>query len=619
MKQRRFGKRQKLTKGMPSAVLLSIVIHAALFLLAGMLVVFTVVKKQEKKFEPPKAVERPKMKLKKPKVKIKKTSKPKPTTRIVTKVSRASMPDIQLPEMSGMGEGLGSDLGGFDMMPDLGEVTVFGSGQSIGNDLVGTFYELKRDRQGQPRAMDMRTFMSKVAKFVRSGWDPAKLGRYYRSPNKLYATCFMVPPVFSSVAPKAFGEDTLGYFFLAHYKGKLVCPASHTNGITFRFWGQADDILLVRVDGKMVLNATWPSISSQINSPWQSSSADSRKYYLGNNRSVVGDWITLKPGDSLDMEVLLGERGGGWFCCMLVVEVEGVEYRQNKQNGPILPMFKTAEPSHDLIDAIYKDLVPGEASVTNGPVFCDYDTSGKTVAAKEPEKTEPAMPADFGEHEMRIWIGPDGKELDARFTAMIGGKVILEDSHGRQRKVPLARFSGEDRKFIELAQPPKFNIDFSKKSSLFIGKMSPFSPSIPPKMLDYVFGAKLKQTSTGEYNHELTVEFFAIGAENFGDRFVLLDRRESRFTPTVENKRSHEFYGKTVRLTSYAFYGDFKGMKYASYLVVVTDSRGKIIAHQTPKKWLFENLENLRNLPVGCYMDETCIRTYPSRPITNLY
>jgi len=54
-------------------------------------VVFNVLKKEEKKFVPPKPVDRPKMKLKKPKVKIKKNSKPKSTTRIVTKVKRASM------------------------------------------------------------------------------------------------------------------------------------------------------------------------------------------------------------------------------------------------------------------------------------------------------------------------------------------------------------------------------------------------------------------------------------------------------------------------------------------------------------------------------------------------
>jgi len=105
------NKSGKTVKGIPSAVLLSIVIHAALFLLAGMLVVFTVVKKEEQKFEPPKAVERPKMRLKKPKVKVKKTSKPKPTQRIVAKVNRANMPDIQLPEISGIGQDLGGGIG----------------------------------------------------------------------------------------------------------------------------------------------------------------------------------------------------------------------------------------------------------------------------------------------------------------------------------------------------------------------------------------------------------------------------------------------------------------------------------------------------------------------------
>jgi hypothetical protein len=47
---------------------------------------------------------------------------------------------------------------------------------------------------------------------------------------------------------------------------------------------------------------------------------------------------------------------------------------------------------------------------------------------------------------------------------MIGDKVVLKGSHGRQRKIPLAQLSGEDQVFIELAEPPKFNIDFSKKS-----------------------------------------------------------------------------------------------------------------------------------------------------------
>ena len=614
--KRKVGKNQKMLKGMPSAVLLSILIHAALFLLAGMLVVFTVVKKEEKKFEPPKAVDRPKMKLKKPKVKVKKTSKPKPTTRIVTKMNRASMPDIQLPEMSGMGEGLAGGLGGFDMMLDLGEASVFGSGQSIGNDFVGTFYDLKRDRGGRPIPMDREMCRQALKKFVFSGWKSSALARYYRSVKKLYATCFMIPPVPSHVAPAAFGEDTVGYCWLVHYTGQLV----HRDGITFRFRGFGDDVLLVRVDGKLVLNACWPGpTESHFASLWRSTSADSRKYWLGNNKAVVGDWITLEPGVPLDMEVALGEIPGGVFSSMLVVEVKDAEYENNRQNGPILPMFKTAEPSRDLMDSIYKDLVPGEASVTNGPVFCDYDTSSGAVPAKVPEPTEPSFSEDFTEEGMRIWIGTDGKELEAEFVTVIGGKAVLKDSRGRLRKMPLAQLSAEDREFIELANPPEFNIDFSRKSSQSIIKMSPLNKTPPPKILDYVFSARLKQISAGLYNHELHVEFYAVGAERFGDRYILLDRQESRFTPTKENQQSHEFSGKTVRLTSYELFGDFRGNKYSTYLVVVTDSRGKIIAHKTPSKWLFENLGNLGQLPVGCYLDKTCTRVFPTRPITNKY
>ncbi|MEN8255023.1 MAG: hypothetical protein ABFR33_06090, partial [Verrucomicrobiota bacterium] len=494
-------KNRKIGKGMPSAVLLSIVIHAALFFLAGALVVFTVVKKKEIEFEPPKAVERPKMKLKKPKVKVRKTAKPKPTQRIVTRMNRASMPDIQLPEMSGMGEGLGGGIGGFDMMPDLETTSVFGSEQTVGNDFVGTFYDFNRDRRGRPAVMDPDMIRNKLRRFVANGWKTSEFSRYYRSPKKLYTTTFMVPPIISTEAPAAFGEpDTDGYCWLVHYKGDLV----HKDGITFRFWGHADDMLVVRVDGKVVLS-NGPDLGN-----WQSSSADNDRYFLGHYRAIVGDRITLEPGVPLDMEVVFGEQPGGWFYAMLVVEEEGREYPRNYCNGPILPMFMTAKPSLDLIEKIHGDLVPGQACVTNGPVFCDYDASGKSMAVSEPEEsaTSHVPPPTFHTPKpaLRTWTRTDGKTLEAEFVTVIGDKAVLTDKRGRQRKIPLIQLSIEDRTFIELAQPPEFNIDFSKQSSKQSLDSSPWIEWELPRILDYVFSAKLKQTSAGEYNHELKVE-----------------------------------------------------------------------------------------------------------------
>lgn len=614
------GKTQKITKGVPSAVLLSVVIHAALFLLAGMLVVFTVVKKEEKRFEPPKAVERPKIKLKKPKVKVKKTSRPKPTTRIVTKVNRASMPDIQLPEMSGMGEGLVGGIEGFDAMPDLSEVTIFGTGQSIGNDFVGTFYDFKRDRAGRniPHSTDKAA--QDIKEFIRNGWQTSKLSRYYRAPKKLYATTMAVPCVSSAIAPWAFGEnDTIGYLWMVHYKGKLV----YTEPITFRFWGFGDDFMAVAVDGELVLSSGWSDYAARITPQWQTSSAKSLQYIIGDYRGlVVGDWITLEPGVARDMEMLATEMPGGTFTAMLMVEVQGVEYERNRQGCPILPLFKTEEPSLDLIDAIYTDLVPGEATVTNGPVFRDYATDSKPTFPAKSTVPLTSPPEPDPKELMRIWTTAAGESIEAKFITVIGNKAVLEDPKGQQRKIQMNRLSSKDMEFIELARPPKFNIDFSKQSNQCIIKEGPIISGNPPKVLDYVFSAKLAQISAGEYNHELKVEFFAIGKEVNGENFIMLDRQESHFTPTDENGRSHSFHGNKVTLFQTVAYfgrGETRGQKYGGYLVVVTDKRGRIIDHAASHKWMLGIVNELRSLPLKSHFDKTGTRVPACRAKTIFY
>jgi len=137
----------------------------------------------------------------------------------VTKVHKASIPDIPLPKMSGIGAGLAGDIGGFDVMPDQEQMTLFCGGQAIGNDFVGTFYDLKRDRRGNPTAMDEGKFVAELTRFVASGFKSSKLARYYRPPKKLYATTFMIPTVRSQIAPAAFDEsDTIGYVWMVHYK-----------------------------------------------------------------------------------------------------------------------------------------------------------------------------------------------------------------------------------------------------------------------------------------------------------------------------------------------------------------------------------------------------------------
>ncbi|MEI6891834.1 MAG: hypothetical protein V5783_06655 [Pontiella sp.] len=602
-------------KGAPSGFVISLMVHAAACMLAGLLVVFTVQQKDGKTFVPPKPVDRPKMKLKKPTVKVKKAAKPKLTQRIVTKVKRASMPEIQLPEMSGMGVGIVGDIGGFDMVPDLTETTIFGGTQTVGSDFEGTFYDFNRTRNGRILVLDSNTFKEAVGLFTREEkWNPARFGKYYRSPRKLYASTFMIPMSLSALAPLAFGEsDTEGKFWLAHYKGKLV----HREGITFRFWGHGDDILIVRVNGEIVLNAAFPG-TEPVYSKWDNVTADDRKFYLGSQPAAVGNWITLEPGVPLDMEVVLGEVPGGKFCAMLLVEEMGVEYERNRQNGPILPIFKTAPLTLALRDKIASLLYEGEASLIGGPVFNDYyvdqpiDPNPVRAEDSEPALT---MPSHSSASPMRTWTDLNGKSFEGQLITAMTSYALIQDTRGKEQKIKVTQLSEVDREFLMLARPPQLNIDFRRISEQ--RRLKNYSGEL--SILDNTFGARVKQTSAGSYDHELHIQYFAIGKEISGDKYMILSRGESRFIPSRENNRSHEFFGEQVTLLDYDLFEYDYGTKYRGYLITVTDERGKIIQYSTSSEWLFEHLAKLEMLPTGSFIDNTCTRVLPSAPKTPRY
>ena len=633
--KKKADKSKGVVKGAPSGFMISILIHVAAFLLAGLLVVFNAVIKEEKQFVPPKPVERPKIKLKKPKVKIKKSSKPKATTRIVTKMHKVSMPDIQLPEMSGLGDGLGADLGGFNIIDFSDAITVFGGNQSVGNDFKGTFYDMKRSRTGRNIPMSGDQFQVVLSKFVRDDWNPGKLARYYQAPKKTYTTSFMIPTTQSVLGPEAFGESNYlgdpdgvgGYYWCALYTGELV----YHRDIKFRFWGTGDDVFLVRVNGEIVLEANWEDQwgnnlpMMEIATDWQSSAAASRQYWMGIMKAEVGDWIELKAGEPLDMEVLIAEIPGGGFGAMLCVEEDGVDYPRKKDGGPTLPMFKTTEPSLDLIDAVYWWLITGEASVTNGPVFCDYETPPRHIELNREEVEPVEFLADWGKGS-RTWTLESGKTFDAEFVTMIGKSAMMKSKRGRQKRIILNQLSEADREFIELSSPPKFKIDFLKSSSTQFFIESPDIPGWTPDQLNYRFGARVTQDGAGRYNQELKVEIFAIGDEIEGDNFVLLDRLETRFTPSRENKFRHEYKSDVsvkvrevdVGWGSNSIFGR-RGIKYGGNLIVVSDKNGRIVDYSASNNWMIGALPRLRILPLGKHFNKSGMRVFPPRQVVPIH
>ncbi|MDH3346306.1 MAG: hypothetical protein OEL75_03900, partial [Kiritimatiellaceae bacterium] len=259
------GRVKGLIKGAPTAVLVSIGIHLVLLFLATGLVVFHVVKNKEVAFVPPEKFDRPKMNLRKLRVKVKQDTKPKRSATRITTKTQTAMPDIQLPPMTGLGGGLGEDLGGFQVMADLSEMKSMGSPVSIGNDLVGTCYDMKRLKNGTENPLmpikandgNQHKFINLLHKFAGkdNNWDRKMLDKYYQSPKKLYATQFMVPPCASGLAPPQFGmsDQTVGSQWVAIYTGEIGLK---DRGGRFRFWGRGDDHLFVRINGKLVLEGS---------------------------------------------------------------------------------------------------------------------------------------------------------------------------------------------------------------------------------------------------------------------------------------------------------------------------------------------------------------------------
>jgi len=362
-----------LIKGTPSAVLFSVAIHGALLLAAGGMVVFTVIQKQEQKFEPPPPVERKKMKLKKPKVKVKKVARPKASQRIASK-SIQEMPKFQLPEISGMTEGLGGGVGGFELMPDLSEITLLGGGRSVsvGNDFEGTFYSLTLDPKGKRNSVAggaYDTYTDILRRFFDSGWNLRALSMFYRWPQKLYTTFIYVPTIGFEHVPRSFGipDEVNTSVWMVHYKGRIMSK----EGGRFRFWGRGNHVLATKVDGVETGFLGYRTVGLLV-SDWRSSADQNLKFYTGKMAMAVGDWFELEPNKPVDMEVVIGDHNGADTQATLRVQKYGEFYPKNKDGGPILPVFKTAEIPEHLKAEIEYLTIPGDQDLNSDLMFNVY-------------------------------------------------------------------------------------------------------------------------------------------------------------------------------------------------------------------------------------------------------
>jgi hypothetical protein len=260
---------------------------------------------------------------------------------LITVTSATTSPSFSMPTTAGnpnligtlsggSGTGSGSGVGSGKFVGSL-----FGSRTAIDNALVGRLYDLKQDRKGKKASMNTGTYLDLLGQFATS-WDSGLLKDYYQADAELYARQFFIPLVEASEAPKAFDAENeiTPIYWAAHYKGEVVAPVTGR----MRFGGQGDNVLVVRFDNKVVLEASLGNPLAALK--------DVRRDVIGKTCDpgrrpmVAGEWFTVRRGNRYPMEVLLGEHGG-LFSCYLMVEIDGENYKkQSDGKNPRLPIFQ---------------------------------------------------------------------------------------------------------------------------------------------------------------------------------------------------------------------------------------------------------------------------------------
>lgn len=294
-----------------------------------------------------------------------------PSVIVSTSAAPVAMAEVDIPMDDSMDVGVSMDLGmglGDGLGDGLGEGGEgLGSGSAGGSALVGTFYDLKQTKTGAPTGIvSGGAGEGKVLEVLNGflkGWSESTLNKYYKSPQKLYASSFYLPVCLAKYGPKAYGvgDKVKEGAWVAIYRGKVRAPKSGK----FRFIGTGDECIAVRFNRKMVLEAGYrlPSRWSKEKpgrakisggdgaAYWKEVKEGKDKIHKGyelvklnglnvwNNAATelggmtAGQVFEVEEGEVYPIEVMVTEIPGGKFGVMLLLDDLSEGLKSNNPNN----------------------------------------------------------------------------------------------------------------------------------------------------------------------------------------------------------------------------------------------------------------------------------------------
>jgi len=265
----------------------------------------------------------------------------------------------------GFGNGMGPGMGGGG-----GKMNPFGMLDPNANALVGNFYDLKQDSHHRPTGINDDSHREVVKEFIRGGWNERTLEvKYFKAPQKLFQTKVYIPLMPADAAPKAFSceKEVQPSHWMVVYSGMVTPPKSGT----YRFVGGADDILVVRFNGRTVFDHGYSlgtvglygaalNIFPVLAGTTRNNELEKKvrglypmkipvTYYQYDS---IGVWnrtlsglaqgadFEARAGSSYPIEILISEVPGGSFGADLMIEEAGATYEKASTGAPILPIFR---------------------------------------------------------------------------------------------------------------------------------------------------------------------------------------------------------------------------------------------------------------------------------------
>lgn len=257
-----------------------------------------------------------------------------------------------------------SSLGAFS-----GSAANFGikPSQGSGAGLSGTLYYMRRSKDGKEiPAYNSDAYLSRMVQLLEENGKikESEASQYLRVPQQLTSYLILFPPISGEIAPAAFGAqqvpDPRQCWFVV-YQGRISAPTTNR----YRFVGGGNEVLIVRVDGKVALDGSWGFPWPQRGqSPTGHAPREKMPAIYGDKRAV-GDWVKFSPSGS-PVEIIIGAGWRGAFGADLCVEEEGQTYTDQ-----VRPLFKVEgfQKMQSQIDAALKLPEAATSFTLEGPTF----------------------------------------------------------------------------------------------------------------------------------------------------------------------------------------------------------------------------------------------------------